>query len=333
MKGGWTLLGTSHRPGSPLGPGPPTRGLTSFPPAPLERPQLLAGGGGTGPQLGQASTCSGHRIQSQHFPPRPAALALCLYRKSHFQRGANRHGLSDAVGKAGETWALGGASTRGRPSDLPEAGPARLRLQESLDFPERPGSRVGPGGLQAVLPDSEEPALARGSLRPAAPGPACSPGPRAQLASRQQWSGASWEPRQSRPDFKAGQRAQWRLRVHTWLGRCCGLLCPARRPCPSGASGGQAQGGRHTQADPSIVEREVPAGDPGNCARREVQESRGGLALGAGPAHTAAPLPAALSVGVHSPRFSRKGTEGKRLPNSRPCQLSLKLVCRRPGQR
>ena len=190
---------------------------------------------------------------------------------------------------------------------------------------------MGPGGPRAALPDSQEPALAGGSLRPPAPGLACSPGPRAPLVTHQHWSGASQEPRQSRLDFKAGQRARWRLHVHIWLGRCHRLLCPARRPCPSGASGGQAQGGRHTQADPSTAEREVPAGDPGNCARREVQESRRGLALGAGPAHTAAPLPAALRAGVHSPCFSSKGTEGKRLANSWVCQLSLKLICRRPG--
>ena len=189
---------------------------------------------------------------------------------------------------------------------------------------------MGPGAPRAALPDSQEPALARGSLRPPAPRLACSPGPQAQLVSRQQWSGASREPQQSRPDFKAGQRAWWRLRVHTWLGRCPRLLYLARRPCPSGASGGQAQGGRHTQADPSTAEREVPAGDPGSCARREVQESRRGLALRAGPAHMAAPLPAALRAGVHSPRFSSKGTEGKRLASSRVCQLSLKLICRQP---
>lgn len=187
------------------------------------------------------------------------------------------------MGKAGETWALGGASTRGRPSDLPEVGPARLRLQESLDFPERPGSRVGPRGLQAALPDSKEPTLARGSLRLAAPGPACSPGPRTQLASRQQWSGASWEPRQSRPDFKAGQRAQWRLRVHTWLGRCCRLLCPARRPCPSGASGGQAQGAGTPRLTPARWRERCQLGTraivPGGKCRRADGAWRLGLAL------------------------------------------------------
>lgn len=196
----------------------------------------------TGPRPGQASTCSGHRIQSQHSPPWPAALTLCLYRKKHFQKGANRHRLLDATGKAGETQALGGAGTRGRPSDLPKGGSAQLWLQEESPFPRVAWEPGGARGLRAALLDSKEPTLARSSLRPPAPRPACSLGPRAQLASHQQWSGVSQEPRQSRSDFKAGQRARWRLHVHTWLGRCRRLLCPARRPCPSGASRGQAQG-------------------------------------------------------------------------------------------
>ena len=139
MKGGCTLR-APH-----TGQALPRVASSAFHQPPLESHSFWAGGGGTGPRLGQASTCSGHQIQSQHFAPWPAALALCLYRKSHFQRGANRHGLSDSMGRAGETWVLGGASTLGRPSTLPKAGSARLRLQKSLDFPEWPQSGWGLG--------------------------------------------------------------------------------------------------------------------------------------------------------------------------------------------
>lgn len=207
----------------------------------------------------------------------------------------------------------------------PRGGSAQLWLQEESPFPRVAWEPGGARGPRAALLDSKEPALARGSLRLPAPRPACSLGPWAQLASHQQWSGASREPRQSRSDFKAGQRARWRLHVHTWLGRCRRLLCPARRLCPSGASGGQAQG--------AGTPRLTPAGQRERCQLGTRAAAPGGKSkrAGAGPAHTAVPLPAALRAGVHSPHFSSKEPEGKRLVNALLCQLSLKLVCRQPG--
>lgn len=156
------------------------------------------------------------------------------------------------------------------------------------------------------------------------------PGAPAKLASHQQRSGASWEPWQSRPDFKAGQCARWRLRVHTWLGQCRRLLCPARRPCPSGASRGQAQGAGTPRLTPAGWRERCQLGTRAAAPGGKSKTADGAWRSGR-PCPHGGPPPAALRAGVHSPRFSSKEPEGERLANALPCQLSLKLVCRQPG--
>ena len=290
-----------------------------------------AGGGGDWSTAGSGQHLLGTSDPKPALPPvasRPDPLSI---QKKTFSKGSQqaqatrRHGEGRRDPGTGRGWHSRVAIRSPRGGLCSAVAPGRVSIS-----PSGLGARWGQGAAGSAAGQQRaragqkqsQASCTQAGVLPGAPGTISKPS-----AVERGELGAAAEP----------------LRLQSWPACPVASVCPhlvgsmPQAPLPSlqalpiRRQPGPGPGGQHTQADPGRVEREVPAGDPGSCARREVQEGRRCPALGAGHAHTEATPPVALRAGVHSPRFSSKEPEGKTLVNALRCQLSLKLVCRQPG--
>lgn len=219
-----------------------------------------------GPQLGQASTCSrtsGSRASTFHHGQ---PLWPSVYTEKPFSRGPTDTGYQMPWGRQ-ETWALGGPALAG--GHLISRGRALLgcgsrRVSISLSGLGA-GWGLGAAGSAASWRRAHWPEAVSGQ----AAGPACSPGPRAQWRAVSSGAGrAGALSRAARTSKPASAPSGVCASTLGWAD-AAGSSCPARSWLSK--QGARAQGGRHTQADPSIVERGANWDPKTVCQRRRKQ--------------------------------------------------------------